>query len=595
MPVSKPWRALDGEGRNGNYVLLQDSDGNQIKGVSLTIRQVLEFLFTPDRTCVWYAGGYDWNMLFRDSPKEEQILLFKDKEHKIMIDDYEIELFPKKILRIKDTVSHETSVHYDVLGFFQCSFVKALEQWKLPIPDIITRGKLERDNFGSWTDSEVEKYNLAECKLLVQMMEKFQLALDKVGYGNLSGYHGAGAIAAKMLDNFKALSFMEKPATNTFRLKILAAYYGGRIELFKRAEYAPVYNYDINSAYPAATRELPNLVGGKWNSVKGDDALKYDFGIVDVSWTRRNCDIMGPFPYRGNNTSGLGNGAIAFPITFATSGSGTYHLVEIKAAVKKDLWNIKIGRGLALENGYQKPFETHINLIMKERLRLKHEKDFAHIPLKLGANSFYGKFAQRNKDKREYGHYANYTYAGFITAWTRAELMTYSKPDALILLATDGIYSTEPLNCPLGPNLGQWEYEPYSAGRFILPGIYALTDETHSWKNPIVKTRGYPKMDFDYVYSACVRGKKPKISDKLFVGIKRSLQLYKKYPKCGFYTIEKTVDWNGTKKRHFILNDYSVPPSNVIQPMSEPFKPWLDGKDEQMQLDSEAWSDTYES
>src|SRR5437867_2033353 len=152
----KPFLSFDGEGRNGQYVLLQNSDGDVLRGSPITIHEALPFLFRPDRICVWYGAGYDWNMLFRDEPKPTQRALFKEKEHSADIDGYHIELLPKKIMRIgpmKD-FSH-SSKHYDTIGFFQCAFLKALSDWKIPIPEIVERGKTLRDEFPA--DFDIEK------------------------------------------------------------------------------------------------------------------------------------------------------------------------------------------------------------------------------------------------------------------------------------------------------------------------------------------------------------------------------------------------------------------------------------------------------
>src|SRR5439155_26354687 len=125
------------------------------------------------------------------------------------------------------------------------------------------------------------------CRLGILLMNKFQESLERVGYGDLSGYHGAGAIASKMLNNFHALEYMKRP-TSELRELMLDAYYGGRIELCMRGAFGPVYNFDIQSAYPAATRELPNLKAATWKKVEGKEALNYDFGIVNVSWRPKN-------------------------------------------------------------------------------------------------------------------------------------------------------------------------------------------------------------------------------------------------------------------------------------------------------------------
>lgn len=566
---------MDGEGRAGKYVLLQDSDGNILHGDPITIRKALHFLFRPDRTCVWYGAGYDWNMLFANESKDLLNAIFKDKEHIGMIDQYEIQLFPKKILRIRDTVTHETSVHYDTIGFFQCALIKALKDWNIPVPDIVTQGKRLRDEFPA--DFNVELYNYTETQLHLELMNrlyaKIQIVFKPMKSGDyLSGWHGAGVIAARMLDDFHVTDYSPLKPLHDFRGYEYQSYYGGRIELFQRGLIKDVYNYDINSAYPAATRELPALKNANWIHTKGNEALDYEFGVARVSWTpKEENEQMGCFPFRLSQLDGKKRRLSIYPV----QGEGYYHLVEIKAAIARDLWNIELKHGIAIEPGFERPFWAPINDIMTMRLAYKKAKDMAHIPLKLGANSFYGKFAQRNKDKKEFGAYANYWYAGYITAWTRAELLKYAIPDSVILMATDGLYSTQALKCPIGGGLGEWEFEHYNVGKFILPGIYKVDDT--------VKSRGFPKLDFENVFTRILNGEKPTVADKLFVGVRRSLQLYKKYPVPGFYHISKKINWNSVNdKRTFVTNYYSEPRNPFLdltleQRISAGFLPWESG------------------
>jgi len=547
-----------GEGLDHELFVLQNSLGQTWRGNPLKFDSVLAALSKPNVVNVWFSAGYDWNMLAKHLTKEQKKTLFLSSEHKLQIGGYEIFMFPKKILRVKSLTNHEEyGNHYDTFGFFQTSFEKTLTQWKIPIPEIITRGKEDRiTGFKNWSMDDIERYNLAECTALVTLMNKFQESLERVGYGDLSGYHGAGSIAAKMLDNFDALSYMKKP-TRQLREFMLDAYYGGRIELLRRAEFENVYNYDINSAYPSATRELPNLAAATWKNVSGEEALDYDFGIVNVSWKAiEDNPVMGCFPFR------LKTGQVVFPSAihakgknggtiYPTFGYGAYHLVELKAAIERKLWDIKLLSGMVIENDYEKPFYEPITQIMKERLKLKAAKDFANIPLKLGANSFYGKFAQANRDTQSFGHYNNYLFGGYITAWTRAQIMKFVDPMQLIAVTTDGIYSSVPLTCPIGSDLGEWEHNFYKRARFILPGIYQVDDT--------VKSRGFPKINFDNLYTRILNGEKPTVEEKLFVGVRKSLAQYKRYPNCGFYLIKKKIDWNSQQKRIFVTNDYSEP------------------------------------
>src|SRR5437867_8013290 len=121
---------------------------------------VLSALYRPNRTNVWFSFGYDTNMLAKYLSKEQKILLFKSGDHKIVINDYEVFLFPKKILKITPLKNH-TAVHADTFGFFQKSYEKTLSDWKISVPDIVTRGKTDRvTGFSGWSSEDKELYNL---------------------------------------------------------------------------------------------------------------------------------------------------------------------------------------------------------------------------------------------------------------------------------------------------------------------------------------------------------------------------------------------------------------------------------------------------
>src|SRR5205807_1104250 len=141
------------------------------------------------------------------------------------------------------------------------------------------------------------------------------------------------------------------------------------------------------------------------------------------------------------------------------------------------------------------------------------------------------------------------------------------------------IYSTVPLDCPIGDTLGNWEFEKYENGKFLLPGIYQV-DET-------LRTRGYPKgekFNFPDIYDKVIRGKVPLVNDRMFIGVRRSLKMYKKFPVCGFYDFPKTVDWN-SPKRVWLGRDSSCAP-NIYQERSKPFDPFNKKLDEQGLLDA---------
>jgi hypothetical protein len=91
-------------------------------------------------------------------------------------------------------------------------------------------------------------------------------------------------------------------------------------------------------------------------------------------------------------------------------------------------------------------------------------------PLKIALNSLYGKRAQRSGS----GPYHDVVEAGLITAITRAQIIAAvgQNPEAVVMVATDAVFSTRPLQLDLGNGLGQWEEKPWPDLFVAQPGVY---------------------------------------------------------------------------------------------------------------------------
>jgi hypothetical protein len=105
-------------------------------------------------------------------------------------------------------------------------------------------------------------------------------------------------------------------------------------------------------------------------------------------------------------------------------------------------------------------------------------------PLKLGLASLYGKKAQRSGR----GPYHDAVEAGLITAMTRAQLIeaVAQDPEAVVMLATDAVFSTRPLPLDIGEGLGQWELKIWPDLFIAQPGVYWSPSDIQT----SVKSRG---------------------------------------------------------------------------------------------------------
>lgn len=556
--------AFDGEGLSGKtheYVLLADSLGASIKAGSsgfISWEEALPFLTRPqltETTNVWFAMNYDINMLGKHEPEGFKRALYEVGEADYMTNDgvkYHLKYIPRKVLRIRRGDSkHRSWVHYDSWGFYQASFEKALADWKLAEDPIIAEGKQRREAFKFGDLDFMVTYNAAECKALVALMEALYRKLEAV---NLipSGYHGAGALASKLLSESKCREPLRPKMFKQLDTWQRVAYFGGRVELVRRGKFDHVYSYDINSAYPHSTLALP-AINGAWEKCDGADLAHDDFALAEVSWYLESCRI-GPLPYR------LDSGYVVFP----SYGRGIYHNVEVQAALKYiKQWGIKgdfkLGRALRLKRPYTYPLHDYVTKRAAQRLEYKRKKDFAHIPIKLGLNALYGKFAQRPQKSQQHPLYRQLLVAGYITAHTRAECLLSCDPESVVLFATDSVKSLTPLNLPEGEDLGEWEASIWDEAIFLMAGVYAYKEESEWHK----KTRGVHDLDIDKAYHAALRGETMVWTEKQFMGIKRSLANYKAYPEpCRFYPLSKTIDWENNNKRNTWATDGGSWPNN---------------------------------
>ena len=580
--INRTFIAWDGEGENikGEHrlILLANSVNQSVvdkqKTGKLSWQNWLPFLCSQLGTNVWFSFGYDVNMIFKDLDEIDATNLFQKQERITLTigdDEYKVKYIPKKILII--THNKHSYTHYDVFGFFQTSFEKSLTDWNIPIPPIITEGKLKRTHFQDVPIEFIVDYNAAECTVLVELMSKLSDCIQRASIPHLRSWHGAGAISSTFLNAWNFLNHKTtiKPVPDTQELfnARKMAYFGGRSELFYRGKINDVlYRYDINSAYPNACQYLPSLHNKEWYHTSPKHLKKDDFALVKVKWNFPFDTRVGAMPFRKKDNM----------IIFCRRGEGWYHNIEVQTALRKG-YNVKILDSYVLERPYEYFLLDKIQDIAEHRLQLKKQKDLGHIPLKLGLNAIYGKLAQRPikmGDHVKHGTYTELFHSGFITAYTRSQLMEYLDPKSVIMLATDGIFSRTPLNVPVGEGLGEFEASTFDDGIFMLSGLYA-TKENKKWS---IKTRGYSNMTWDKfnkVFQKQVNQESVTSQENRFISIKLALRAPNAYRKCEFQNIERNINWNNNPKRIFKFIDRETSDSlTVDHPIDQPISKMYD-------------------
>lgn len=520
--MRKPFISWDGEGYTDefgqhHYWLLANSLGDRIiapPGRSLE-RATIARLFTrtklqyPDAINTGFALGYDFTCILRSNGfKSLDVTKLYDKQY-FTASGFVWRVLMGKMLSVRrDGDSGNAFTLQDSWGFFQKSFINALDEYfnkDWPYRDIIVEMKAQRSHFDREHDDDVIYYNDCELELHVMLMEELRTRLYDAGMP-VQNWYGPGAIASGLLNQWKIkdtllnLYEVEPDVAEAARY----AYAGGRFELVKPGHMnQPVYQYDINSAYPWAIAQLPNLRKGKWihvSNIHGDvPADEFAVYRVSVEYNPALDDLAAesiPYPlWRRDH-----KGNISYPSNYV---EGWFWACEVAATLDylhaiNDYCDphIVIHEGwIFSETGHDRPFKI-VNTLYENRQKLKALGNGAHVGIKLGLNSLYGKLAQQigYQDGGKLPPFHNLALAGWVTAMCRAKMIHAMSlnPESIIAFETDGIFSLAELDLPVSKNLGDWERTRWDDMYYFASGFrFGLIDD--EVKKPA--TRGIPVKD----------------------------------------------------------------------------------------------------
>ena len=509
-PYSAPFLGWDGEGvtvkGTHRYVLLANSEHETLTNPKgLSTEECLDFLLTSSQRIPWanhvmFAGGYDANMMLCDLSYWEVKRL--TQRGKIRWLDKLIEYRPGKHLKVtqlklpyrverantkgetQDVWNRSHSITmWDVFGFFQSSFVKALSLW---LPDLteglalVKEMKQKRSTFVIDDLERITTYCLEEVDQLAQMMTELRRRAIEVD-ACPSAWYGPGAMSSRVMQRHKIKQYRDPDLANGKLMSELHrhpsaehvegisrasrhAYFGGRIEMVQYGHHVgPVFAHDIVSAYPSAMATLPCLAHGQW--VKDSGAITPRFSVHRVTYDAGDIRGFHPYPWRDEE------GHVYFP----PKANGWYWEPELAAGLHAT------GRGREHENytfipGCEHQPFSFIPVLFEKRRALKANGHPAEKVLKLVLNSMYGKVCQRVGGKKGAPAFHQLEWAGYITSLTRARIyeLAMTKPNSVIAFETDGIYTTEPL-CQTGDgSLGSWEVTEYDEIVYLQSGMYFL-------------------------------------------------------------------------------------------------------------------------
>lgn len=418
---------------------------------------------------------------------------------------YHIELINGKVLTLRKG-GKAVSIH-DISGFFKGeTFGDVIGNW-------LGKGYfscMQLDYLSTYVcfisaSYSVREYGLRmlEGQIIAKIAQKLNTSLTDHGI-NLSRYHGAGSLAGHILSRSHAKNYYHnylhrrQHAPELWR-GLHQAYYAGRAEQFKIGTLRDVKVYDINSAYANACTFLPTLLR-KPRFVRGWNDSPFSLFYCEYDLSSAN-PYFGLLPNRdsGNSTR------------YKLKGRGYFWQPEIVFMLENYPECIEVKYGFVYD--YEKaPFTAEIADMYALRRYLQTQNNPLQKVIGLGLSAIYGKF------KQDKSRYYNLAYAGFITSYTRYQLLeaTKSNFEDIICFQTDAIHSSKVLPVPVSPDLGEYKLNEYAKATYLDQGIYQCSNK----KGEIVKTKtqGFQTFDFDKALDDLNKFQAYKVKADIFMG-----------------------------------------------------------------------------
>jgi len=382
--------------------------------------------------------------------------------------------------------------------FFQTSFLAAVDpdKWSDPILSdveyhILEAGKERRST--AHLDKKMLEYNALENEVFARLMSQLAHGFAECGIRlRRDQWYGPGQAAQTWLNGIRDLpdgaSVREVVPQHVLDLG-RESYYGGWFEIFAHGHIpGTCWEYDINSAYPHIIAQLPCLFHGKWTRSSHMVHDRLCLVRASVTGSDRHCGAM---------LHRMPDGCIRRPLYT----EGVYWADELAAAQAAGVVEtVAVSEAWVYEPCPCPPPLRGVAGLYDQRLRVGKDTP-AGKALRLLINSLYGKFAQSVGEPR----YANPIYASLITSGCRTMILDAiashpRKTDAVVMIATDGVYFTSPHpTLPVSRKLGEWDVTERRNLTLFKPGVYwddNTRERIRAGKAPSFKARGINAIAF---------------------------------------------------------------------------------------------------
>lgn len=389
---------------------------------------------------------------------------------------------------------------YDMAQFYNCSLDKAASKLGIERKDAIPvawyrnmQARLE----DPITRPVVLNYGMKDARILQEIIDKTVEAFKSAGMKFERPFSNA-SFSQRVFSSALTRRGIQKDVERL----AYKAYFGGRIECLRMGHFRKAYYYDIHSAYPSI---IANLIAtdGKWvrkEKYVRDDAV---YAFVDATLSIPPTVIAGPVAVR------LRSNRIVYPVgSFRRILTlAEYRYCESKGFISKvheaiqHIWPKRVY-----------PFRKVRDLYLQRQLNPSQS-----YAIKIVLNAVYGKTAQMLKEnlpatvinnntqwiegqpfrqKKVAKRFTNFVYASEITSRIRMKLLEDIPADKVISYATDGVFTTEPIEgLDIGDGLGQWSTPEEVTNLYVIgSGVYQYTD---SEGKIVTKFRGFNPRAFN--------------------------------------------------------------------------------------------------
>lgn len=513
---------VDGEGDDDTYLLLGVGGRHAAwpRGPE-TIDDIFTFLWdcflaAPRAVYCGFYLSYDFNMWLKMLPRERAERLLTDqgvatRQRRVKngnpdpfparYRDWEFDMLGNgKRFKLRRAGAGTWMYVNDAGPFFGTSLLKAIDPAAWPDPvvtpaeyDALVQGKARRDRVV--LGEQLIAYNALENDVLARLLARLNAGLTAMGVRlRRDQWYGPGQAAQQWMAAQRplrrAVTAVREHYPPALQQALRASYYGGRFEIAAHGIVpGQSWEYDINSAYPAAIAALP-CACGSWRHGTAKPPPRGGMVLVHGR-AEGGSPHLGGLPYR------RANGDILFPNVTV----GWYWAHEVRAARRAGLVQYAdVDEWWAYRPcGHPPPLAAIAGLYERRLAAGKNTPEGKAC--KLVYNSVYGKFAQSVGEPR----FASALYASLITAACRAQVLDAiathpGKAAAVLMIATDGVYFAGPHpGLPVSGRLGEWEAAEHGRLTLFKPGVYwddAARQRIREGRDVAFKARGISARDF---------------------------------------------------------------------------------------------------